>query len=108
MKDRLRNNSPWKSCSESTLRILFKFIESSHYYLLIKVTFYHEKQPPEVFCKKTCSQEFRKIHKKTLVPTLAQVFSCEFCEISKNTFLAEHVGTSASISWLEDSYKAVI
>ena len=22
--------------------------------------------------------------------TLAQVFSCEFCEISKNTFFAEH------------------
>ena len=23
--------------------------------------------------------------------TLAQVFSCEFCEISKNTFFAEHL-----------------
>ena len=23
--------------------------------------------------------------------TLAQVFSCEYCEISKNTFLAEHL-----------------
>ena len=23
--------------------------------------------------------------------TLAQVFSCEFCEISKNTFLTEHL-----------------
>ena len=23
--------------------------------------------------------------------TLAQVFSCEFCEISKNTFFTEHV-----------------
>ena len=23
--------------------------------------------------------------------TLAQVFSCEFCEISKNTFLIEHL-----------------
>ena len=28
--------------------------------------------------------------------TLAQVFACEFCEISKNTFFAEHLWTTAS------------
>ena len=28
--------------------------------------------------------------------TLAQVFSCEFCEISKNTFLTEHLWTTVS------------
>ena len=28
--------------------------------------------------------------------TLAQVFSCEFCEISKNTFSTEHLRTTAS------------
>ena len=28
--------------------------------------------------------------------TLAQVFSCEFCEISKNTFSTEHIRTTAS------------
>ena len=28
---------------------------------------------------------------------LAQVFSCEFCEISKNTFSTEHLLTSASV-----------
>ena len=28
--------------------------------------------------------------------TLAQVFSCEFCEISKNTFFTEHLCTTAS------------
>ena len=27
----------------------------------------------------------------------AQVFSCEFCEISKNTFLTEHVWATASV-----------
>ena len=27
--------------------------------------------------------------------TLAQVFSCEFCEIFKNTFFAEHIWTNA-------------
>ena len=28
--------------------------------------------------------------------TLAQVFSCEFCEISKNTFFTEHLRVAAS------------
>ena len=31
--------------------------------------------------------------------TLAQVFSCEFCEMSKNTFLTEHHWTTASRLW---------
>ena len=60
-----------------------------------------QKQPQETFCKKMCSWKFHKIHRKTPVPetfynkvgsgiikeTLVQVFSCEFCEISKKTFL---------------------
>ena len=29
--------------------------------------------------------------------TLAQVFSCEFCEISKNTFFTDHVRATASV-----------
>ena len=29
--------------------------------------------------------------------TLAHLFSCEFCEISKNTFFTEHLWTTASI-----------
>ena len=28
--------------------------------------------------------------------TLAQVYSCEFCEISKNTFFTEHLWATAS------------
>ena len=36
--------------------------------------------------------------------TLAQVFSCEFCEISKNTFFTEHLWTTASVS----SYEIVV
>ena len=28
--------------------------------------------------------------------TLAQVFPCEFCEISKNTFFTEHIWATAS------------
>ena len=30
--------------------------------------------------------------------SLAQVFSCEFCEISKNTFLTEHFWATASFN----------
>ena len=30
---------------------------------------------------------------------LAQVFSCEFCEVFKNTFFTEHLRTTASILW---------
>ena len=29
--------------------------------------------------------------------TLAQVFSCQFCKISKNTFFTEHVWATASM-----------
>ena len=29
--------------------------------------------------------------------TLALVFSCDFCEISKNTFFTEHLWTTASV-----------
>ena len=39
-----------------------------------------QEQLPEVFCEKT----------------LAQVFSCEFCKISKNTFFTEHFRVTAS------------
>ena len=42
-------------------------------------------QPPEVLYYNFIKKE-----------TLAQVFSCEFCEISKNTFLTEHLCTTAS------------
>ena len=68
---------------------------------------------------KRCSYKFRKIHKKTPVPeslflkeTRAQVFSCEFCEISKNTVSSKTPATAASFSckvwdgllWLQNRY----
>ena len=51
--------------------------------------------------------KLRKIHRVSFLiklqacnfikkETLAQVFSCEFCEISKNTFFTEHLWTTAS------------
>ena len=68
-----------------------------------------QEQPPEVFLKisqnsqkNTCARvsfliklltdAFNFIKKETL----AQVFSCEFCEISKNTFFTEHLRATAS------------
>ena len=94
----------------------------------------NQKQPPEVFCKKSCSQKFLKFTGKhqchSLVfnkvagqnsqentcarvavliklqasasnfiekETLAQVFSSEFSEISKNKFLTEHLCATASV-----------
>ena len=48
--------------------------------------------------------KFLKIHRKTTVSAtllkkrlaLALVFSCEFCEIFKNTFFTEHFRAAAS------------
>ena len=33
--------------------------------------------------------------------TLARVFSCDFCEISKNTFFTEHLWATASVSYFK-------
>ena len=73
------------------------------------------KKPPEVFYKKgaliknfakffgkhPCQSLFlNKVaglsHATLLKKRLAQVFSCEFCEISKNTFFTEYVWATAS------------
>ena len=76
-------------------KYLFKVLQNKRIYPLTLARM--QKQSPEVFCKKRCSYNFRKTHRKTPVPkspcnfikkeTLAQVFSCKFCKISKNTFL---------------------
>ena len=60
-----------------------------------------QKQPPELFCKKRCSY-FAKFTGKHLCQSCKpQVFSCEFCEIFKNTFFTDHLRTIASaISYL--------
>ena len=70
------------------------------------------KQPLEVFCKRRCSQKSCTIQRKHLrqslffnkvaglgfikEETLAQVFSCKFGEISKNTYFIEHLWATAS------------
>ena len=40
---------------------------------------------------------FNKVDSERKKETLAQVFSCEFCEISKKTFFTEHLWTTASM-----------
>ena len=62
------------------------------YYMILS----NQKQPPDVFYEKGCSQKFHKICWKTPVSELVikreiptQVFSCEFCEIFKNNFFTE-------------------
>ena len=57
-----------------------------------------QRQALEVSCKKRCSEKFRKIHKKAPAPesSLRLVFSWEFCEILKNTFLTEQLRATAS------------
>ena len=86
-----------------------------HRYILVNIRKFtrtsilkNKKQPPEVFCKKMCSSKFHKFTENTCArvffkiklptltcnfinkETLAQVFSCKFCEFSKNTFFTEH------------------
>ena len=53
---------------------------------------------PEVFCKKDIRRNFAKFTGKHLCQdfffnkeTLRRVFSCEFCEISKNIIFTEHL-----------------
>ena len=71
---------------------------------------------PEVFCKKGVLRNLVKFTGKHLCQslfqiklqasglqlikkeTLAQVFFCEFCEISKNTFFTEHLRATASVN----------
>ena len=49
-----------------------------------------QTRPQEVFCKERCSK-VPKAYNFIKKETLAQVFSSEFCEISKDTFFTEHV-----------------
>ena len=73
-----------------------------------------QKQSLEVFCKKDVLKNFAKSTGKHLCQslffkkvaglsnfikkeTLAQVFSCKFCENFKNIFCTEHLWTTASL-----------
>ena len=94
------------------------FYRYSFSYLFSSFTcklFFWQKQPPEVFCKKMFLQMLQNAQENILarIPffiklqastysvikkeTLAQLFSCEFCEILKKTFLTEHLLETASV-----------
>ena len=76
-----------------------------------------QKQPPAVFCKKGVLRNFAKFTGKYLSQSfffnkvaglrpikkesLAQVFSCEFCEISKNTFFYRTLPVVACVKYYD-------
>ena len=66
-------------------------------------SYFVQKQPPELFYNKNCSQKFRNFNficNFIKEETLAQVFSCEFCEISKNTiFYRTPTNDSFCLQW---------
>ena len=73
-----------------------------------------QQQLPKVLYKKWCSQKIHKIHGEIHMPesllpevcnfmkkeTQAQVFSCEFWKISKNTFFTEHIQVTDVVAFL--------
>ena len=77
-----------------------------------------QKQPPEVFCKKSCSWTFHKIHRKTPVPFLIKwhasglrpatllkkrlwhrCFPVNFSKFLGIALTTEHLWATASKSW---------
>ena len=86
----------------------------NHTTVSLKTSWNSQKQPLDVFCKKVALRIFAKFTGKHLCQslyfnkvaglaynfikkeTLAQMFSCEFYEISKNNFFTEHLRTTSS------------
>ena len=60
-----------------------------------------QKQPPEVFCKKSVHRNIAKFRPQACNfiknVTLAQVIFCEFCQISKDTFFYRTPPAAASV-----------
>ena len=95
-KSFLQKTKSMKTKTFYLYKIFTKFTQIKH---KKETNITQQKQPLEVFCKKRCSlrkgalRNFAKFTGKHLCQSLffkkeavAQVFSCEFCEISKNTF----------------------
>ena len=90
-------------CSQYKLSECFCCKRASYKILsYIWLNVYPQKQLPQVFCEKSVPRNFAKFIGKHLCQniffnkvakkeTLAQVSSCEFCEISKNTIFTEHL-----------------
>ena len=74
--------------------------------LFYKQPVYKKGSRPDVFCEKGVLRNFAKFKGNHLAggacnfikkETLAQVFSCEYCEISKNTFFYRTPLVAASV-----------
>ena len=85
--DKSRSSHQRCSVKKGVLRNFAKFIRK---HLCQSISF------NEIAGLKVCNFIKREI--------LAQVFSSEFCEISKNTFLTEHLWATASINLWTDWY----
>ena len=94
---RRQNNAPVCCCGNFLLTgsfnwsIFFIFQESANWGVLLNKEFLEISQNSQ---ENICSRDSFSIIKKA---SLAQVFSCEFCEDSKNTFFTEHLRTTASV-----------
>ena len=105
---------------------LFKtFVEKTLPKIYRRLAFFKfQKQLPEVFCKKGVLRIFAKFTAKHLKQSLflrklqalacsskkkalAQVLSCEFCDISKNAFPTEHLQATAS-EVLFQTYESIL
>ena len=102
----MKNKTPVKSYLDSSV-IMF-CLTPSRSLLVQNQQFNQQKQPPEVFCKKGVLRNFASFTGRHLCQslffnkvaggacnfvkkeTLAQMFSCEFCEISKYTFFLQN------------------
>ena len=51
---------------------------------------------------------FNKVCNFIKKETLAKAFSCEFCETFKNTFFAEHLRTTTSKQFFDNSHVAIV
>ena len=67
---------------------LMEFSWSAHLSEFVFLLWSFRSSCSDVFCKKGVRPEACNFIKKE---TLAQLFSCEFCEISKNTIFTEHL-----------------
>ena len=83
-------------CTNKPRNYRYPLVLSANQHMLLNLyllIFYFRSSRPEVFCKNGVLRNFKNSQESTCVRvplTLAQVFSCEFYEISKNTFLIEH------------------
>ena len=89
----LRFNSCFQRSSEQTL-VQLSAINTRFSWKKVFAAAKIQKKPPQVFCKRRVS--------------IALVFSCEYCEIFKNTYLEKYLWTAVSKNqYLSDKFTKV-